>query len=154
MSRAGSDDATEQVHGTCVMIDDVGVLITGPSGSGKSDLALRLMEGGAQLVADDRVDLTLRQGQVIARAPLPLRGLLEAREVGILKFRSVEQAAIRAVISLNSSVVAERLPSEKSTILAGVEVRCFLIDPWQQSAPAKVRLVSQLVSGSIVRIDD
>ncbi|MFZ9450406.1 MAG: HPr kinase/phosphorylase [Alphaproteobacteria bacterium] len=74
-----------QVHATCVAIDGAGILLRGPSGAGKSDLALRLVDGGAALVADDRVDLRRRGTCLVASPPAPLRGLVEARGVGILR---------------------------------------------------------------------
>lgn len=154
MTRAVDSQIIDQVHGTCVVVDGTGVLFIGPSGSGKSDLALRLMDGGAQLVADDRVDLRVDQGDLVASAPKALWGLLEVREVGILKVPCLDQASIQAVIEINPGARLDRLPPEQSTELVGLPIRHFQIDPWQQSAPAKVRLVSQLVSGSIVRSDD
>ena len=60
---------SEQIHGACVDLSGAGVLLRGPSGSGKSDLALRLIDGGASLVADDRVDLEVRDGNLAAHAP-------------------------------------------------------------------------------------
>ena len=59
------------VHATCVALDGAGVLLRGPSGSGKSDLALRLIDGGARLVADDQVALSAEAGRLVARAPAP-----------------------------------------------------------------------------------
>ena len=67
---------TDQIHGACVEISGVGVLLRGPSGSGKSDLALRLIDGGASLVADDRVDLAVLDGVLTARAPANLAGMI------------------------------------------------------------------------------
>ena len=64
-----------QIHATCISIDGIGLILRGPSGSGKSDLALRLMERSAQLIADDRVDLTCVDGVLIGRAPDRLSGL-------------------------------------------------------------------------------
>ena len=63
-----------QVHATCIEVDGMGVLLRGPSGSGKSDLALRLIDGGARLVADDRTDLAVEDGRPDrrpARRPWP-----------------------------------------------------------------------------------
>lgn len=74
--------AGECVHASCVAIGGRGVLLVGPSGSGKSDLALRLIDGGAELVADDRVALRLADGRPVADAPPALAGLLEIREIG------------------------------------------------------------------------
>lgn len=84
-----------QVHATTVALNDTGLVILGPSGSGKSSLALELMAVGATLVADDRTDLRLRGDRLIAQAPPPLLGRIEARGVGIL---SAEPSAPVAVV--------------------------------------------------------
>jgi len=79
-----------RIHGTCVALSGLGVLLRGPSGSGKSDLALRLIDGGAKLVADDQVELALdAAGRVMARAPATLSGLLEVRGIGPAKLEQL-----------------------------------------------------------------
>lgn len=75
----------ETVHATTIAIDGAGVLLRGPSASGKSDLALRLIDDGARLVADDRTVLALRDGIVEASAPPSIRGKIEVRGLGIGK---------------------------------------------------------------------
>jgi serine kinase of HPr protein (carbohydrate metabolism regulator) len=83
-----ADSHSLAMDGTAVALDGAALLLTGPSGSGKSDLALRLIDAGAKLIADDRVELVLIDGRVHGRAPsdMPpnLRGRIEARGVGIL----------------------------------------------------------------------
>jgi RNase adaptor protein for sRNA GlmZ degradation len=91
------------VYGTCVAIGRTSVLLRGPSGSGKSDLALRLIDGGARLVADDQVSVTSAGGWAIAESPPALRGLLEVRGIGILAVPWCPSAAIGAVIDLVSA---------------------------------------------------
>lgn len=98
------------IHATCVVIGaageafgiptDAGVLLMGDSGSGKSDLALRLIAGGAILVADDRCDLFVAESDLRARAPQPLRGLLEVRGIGIVPVPFREEAGVRLVARL------------------------------------------------------
>ena len=77
----GRDDAI--VHGSCVALTGKGLLITGRSGSGKSALCLQMVALGAELVADDRVQLRREEGQILARAPAAIAGLIEARGIGI-----------------------------------------------------------------------
>lgn len=86
-----------------------GLLILGPSGSGKSGLALRLLALGARLVADDRTLIALRCGRLIARAPAATRGLIEARGVGLLRAPALDEAALALVVDLGQTETA-RLP--------------------------------------------
>ena len=143
-----------QIHATCISIDGIGLILRGPSGSGKSDLALRLMERSAQLISDDRVDLICEDGVLIGRAPDRLSGLLEVRGVGIIEVPYGESARVWGLIDLVNRTEIERLRDTRIEMLCGIELPCFLIDPSAPSAEAKVRLVSGLVSGSIMRTDD
>ena len=134
----------EQVHATCVAIGGAGVLLRGPSGAGKSDLALRLIDGGGpdgpRLVADDRVDLTLRDGRIWAQAPAPLKGLLEVRGIGIMPMKHLAEAPIALVCDLVAPPLVERLPEETATPLFDVDVPFIRLAPFEASAPAKIRL--------------
>ena len=78
------------VHGTVVAIEGEAMLLRGPPGAGKSDLALRLIDGGARLVADDQALLRRADNQVLARAPAAIAGLIEVRGVGILRVDPAE----------------------------------------------------------------
>lgn len=89
---------------------DSGVLILGASGSGKSDLALRLIERGASLVADDRVDLFVTDGRLKARAPERLAGLIEIRGLGIMTFPYEAEATLGLAVELVDSSDTMRMP--------------------------------------------
>ena len=95
-------DKVSPIHGSCVVYENKGFLILGPSGSGKSDLAFRLLIQGAWLVADDQVLLKVREGKVFAQSPSPLKGLLEVRGIGIESFPYLESFPLHAVINLKS----------------------------------------------------
>ena len=83
------------LHASAVALDPLrGVLIKGGSGAGKSTLALQLMALGAHLVADDRVDLSVETGHLVARAPASIAGRIEARGVGLLRAEALGQARI------------------------------------------------------------
>ena len=115
----GGVEDTERVHASCVAIGDRGLLILGPSGSGKSALALRLMALGAALVADDQTLLTREGDALIARCPPQLSGLIEARFVGLLRATPQEQAEIALVVDLSQHESA-RLPPRRAVTLCGV----------------------------------
>ena len=116
-----------------------GALIEGPSGAGKSDLALRALDLGFRLVADDRTLVFVSQGRLFGRAPAPLAGLLEARGLGVL---SAPHLAFAEIVLAAHCVPDPRtearfadLPSE--TIL-GVDIPTLDIWPLAASAPAKL----------------
>lgn len=129
----------EQVHATCVDAGGAGVLLRGDPGSGKSDLALRLIDGGARLVADDRVDLALDGDRVVASAPKELAGLIEVRGVGVLTLDAVDRAPVRLVVELVGPGDVERTPEPGTVELLGVAVPGVRLAPFEASAAAKVR---------------
>ena len=131
---------TQQIHGTCVEISNAGVLLRGPSGSGKSDLALRLIDGGAYLVADDRVDLAVRNGLLTASAPAALAGMIEVRGLGIMRISAVPRTFISLIIDLVERDAVERMPGPMTCRLLGVEAPLMHLHGKSASAAAWVRL--------------
>lgn len=110
------------LHASAVALDaESGVLILGASGSGKSAMALQLMAFGARLVADDRVDLHLREGAIRASAPSALRGLIEARGVGLLGATPLDGARIVLVVDLDRTE-GDRLPPDLHHVILGVSL--------------------------------
>lgn len=107
-----------QLHASCVAISGRGILIRGRSGSGKSGLALDLLSLGAVLVSDDRTDITVEAGQLYAQAPDQIRGLIEARGLGILRAATAKRARVGLVVDLDT-VETERYPPLRETELAG-----------------------------------
>ena len=92
---------SKTLHSNCVAIDGKGLLIVGASGAGKSTLTLQLLAIGADLVSDDQTIITLDGKRLKAEAPLSIRGLIEARGLGILTVPSIASAAIKAIIDLD-----------------------------------------------------
>ncbi|MEY8828091.1 HPr kinase/phosphorylase [Sedimentitalea sp. XS_ASV28] len=131
------------LHASCVAVAEKGCLILGASGSGKSALALSMMAHGATLVADDRVVLTRIDNAVMASAPDPLRGLIEARGVGILTCDMAERVAIKVVVDMDSPET-ERLPQAHETELLGQPVALLRRVDGPHFAPA---LMQYLRSG-------
>jgi serine kinase of HPr protein (carbohydrate metabolism regulator) len=142
------------VQATCVVVDGAGVLLRGPPGSGKSDLALRLIDAGAKLVADDGVQLRRTGDAVIARlppaAPESVRGRIEARGLGIAPVPAVEEARLDLVIDLVPADAVERLPEPATAELLGVKLPLLRLCGLEPSAPAKVRLAVRAGPGSII----
>ena len=134
---------TIQVHASCVEVAGTGILLRGASGSGKSDLALRLIETGARLVADDRIDLTTLDGRLAASAPAPLAGRIEVRGLGIVGVPSVARCFIGLAVDLVSAPEVERLPARRECTYLGVGVPLIALAPFEASAAAKLRLAAR-----------
>jgi HPr kinase/phosphorylase len=129
-----------RVHGTSIALGSDGVLLRGPSGSGKSDLALRLLDGGAWLVADDQTELRLLGGALRMSAPAAIIGRIELRGIGILRVPSVPMAILRLVVDLEPAERIERLPERRSCEFLGQSVPLVALAPFEASAAAKLRL--------------
>lgn len=132
-----------QIHATCVEVAGAGVLLLGGSGVGKSDLALRLIDAGARLVADDRTDLVRRDGEVFASAPASLAGAIEVRGIGIMSVPAVERAPVRLAIELVRPEQVERLPDARTRDYLGVPIPVVALAPFEASSVAKVRLAAR-----------
>ena len=139
------------IHGTCLAIGGEGVLLVGKPGTGKSDLALRLVDQGglglsgqmrvAQLVADDQVVIRRDGGTLVASAPPSLKGKLEIRGLGIAELPVVAETRLRLAVRLTPAAEIERMPdlgSARMDIL-GIAVPLVLLDPRNASAPARLR---------------
>jgi HPr kinase/phosphorylase len=133
-----------QVHGSCVSRDGDGVLLIGPSGSGKSDLALRLIGRGFSLVADDRVDID----DGVAAPPPALAGLLEVRGLGIVRLPYAANARLTLVAELGAT--ADRLPTPGRH--AGLGLPLIRLDPAAASAPERVALALDCALGRVSQV--
>ena len=132
-----------RVHASCVAFEGMGVLLRGPSGSGKSDLALRAVEAGARLVADDLVALDLRGGHIWA-SPLPRAGgRLEVRGIGIVRLPALDGAPLVLIADLASP---ERLPEREFETLLRLPIRRIRLAPFEISAAIKLRLAAHMAS--------
>ena len=148
------------VHATAVLVGARALLIRGPAGSGKSRLALKLIEAAqsgilrfARLVADDRVRLESSHGRLLARAPDELAGLIEVRGLGIRHMAYEPVAVVGAVVDL-AAADAQRLPDDRAqTEVAGVALPRLAVavndDPspavlaWLTTAPADAIKVAE-----------
>lgn len=116
------------VHATTVAVDGRGLLIVGPSGSGKSGLALQLMALGAALVADDITRVSRHDGALWAACPESILGRIEARGIGILAAEPSPPVPLAAAVDLGRSET-ERLPPERSYDCLGVTIPLILNVP-------------------------
>lgn len=131
---------SRNIHATCIDLDQKGILLLGKSGSGKSDLALRLIQNkGAKLVADDRVDICEKDGLLVAGCPENISGLLEVRGIGIMAMPCKKQTSVVLAVELTASRSdIERLPLEEFITLCGISVPLLKLYPFDCSAPEKL----------------
>lgn len=128
------------LHGTTVEIDGLGIFITGPSGSGKSDLAIRLMDRGAKLVADDYTEILVVNNGLSARPPQNIKGKIEARGIGIIKVENINQTDISIVVQLQEADEIERMPETQNVTIEGVELPVVFLCAKHASSVAKLFL--------------
>lgn len=128
------------IHASCVALDGTGLMLRGPSGAGKSDLALRLIDDGARLVADDQVCLERSGEQLIASPPPRIAGLLEVRGLGVVRLDHMPSCPVGLVVDLTAPHEVERLPEDPWTDLAGLRLPRVKLAPFEASAVAKLRL--------------
>lgn len=131
--------SSETLHASTVARDGRAVLITGISGSGKSDLALQLIDRGFVLVSDDQTVVQKRGSLLHASAPATIRGKLEVRGLGIVSMPVVEDVPVSLVVELASDI--QRFPSDmRERTICGLAVPVISVDAKTASAPSKVVL--------------
>jgi HPr kinase/phosphorylase len=135
-----------RLHATSVLLGDAAVLLTGPPGAGKSDLALRLIDRGALLVADDQVEVEARESGLFATAPLALRGLLEVRGLGIVRLPFATGA--RVLLLADLARAPDRMPAPDHQLIAGVRLPRIALAPFDVSAPLKLERAVALARAS------
>ena len=129
----------KRIHSSSIVIDDNGVLILGDSGSGKSDLALRLIDNGATLISDDISICRKNSNNIYLYCPPEIRGLLEVREIGIITVPFVERIKLRLVVNLKSNN-NERFPKDSSFRILGINIPIINIEGKNSSAVAKIKV--------------
>jgi len=131
--------SAETVHASSVAIGGRAVLITGPSGSGKSDLTLRLIDRGFTLVSDDRTIVRRDGNRLIASAPPTIAGKLEIRGMGIIPMESESDVPVALLVELTSEI--QRLPDEnRERPILGIPLPLVSVDSMAASAASKVAL--------------
>lgn len=136
---SNQDGTTALIHVTSVAIDNQAVLLMGKSGAGKSDLALRLIDRGAQLISDDYTRCQRRDGQLFAFAPPTIAGKMEVRYIGLVAIPHVHNVPVALAISLDDK--PQRMPDQSVQIdILGISLPVFPLDAFEASAPIKVEL--------------
>tara|TARA_B100000963_G_C22386133_1_gene562358 strand:- start:315 stop:740 length:426 start_codon:yes stop_codon:yes gene_type:complete len=129
----------KRFYSSSIVLDDNGVLIMGDSGSGKSDLALRLIDNGATLISDDITICRKKQNFIFLSSPPETKGLLEVREVGIITVPFVEEIKLRMVVKLKQENLM-RSPGKRFQKILGIKFPFITIDAKNSSAVAKVKV--------------
>ena len=127
------------IHASCVAAGRRGILLLGPSGLGKSDLALRLIDRGARLVADDRCDVWRQDGALWCRPPEALEGKLEVRGIGIVEQPFAAPVPLALAVRLADRYDRMPNPGEVETV-AGHPLPALRLSAFETSAPIKVML--------------
>ena len=131
--------SAETLHASTVAKEGRAVVISGPSGSGKSDLALRMLDRGFTLVSDDQT-IVKRDGERLLASPPPnIAGKLEIRGIGIIDMECVTDVPVALIVELTSDF--QRLPDEnRERPILGIGVPLITIDAMSASAPSKVAI--------------
>lgn len=141
---SGSRLSSENLHASTIAMDGRAVLISGPSGSGKSDLALRMLDRGFTLVSDDRTIVRKAGDKLLASAPETIKGKLEIRGVGIVDMDIVSDVPVALVVELTSNI--ERLPDDdRERLIMGISIPLINVDAMTASAPSKVAVALDLL---------
>jgi serine kinase of HPr protein (carbohydrate metabolism regulator) len=143
------------VNGTAVAWRGEGVLILGPSGSGKSDLTLRLLDSGATLIADDLVEMRRAGDQLLLsfppEGPADLKGKMEVKGLGIMSVAvAPPEVPLALVVEATPPSDVELIPESVESEWLGLAVRTIRIHLLEPSAPAKVRLALAKLTRSII----
>jgi serine kinase of HPr protein (carbohydrate metabolism regulator) len=132
--------SAETLHASTVACDGRAVLITGPSGSGKSDLALRMLDRGFALVSDDQTTLKRDGDRLLASPPPNIAGKLEIRGLGIIDVDHLTDMPVALIVELTLSEI-QRVPDDsRERPILGVNLPLVTIDAMTASAPSKVAL--------------
>lgn len=136
------------IHATTVSLDGRGVILRGPSGSGKSDLAIRLINEGALLVADDQTILFIESDRLMAQSPTEIAGKMEVRGVGIVNMGPPAIVPVFLLIDMSDPAGVPRMADFETVELVGQQIPRIHLTPFEMSSAAKVKLALRALLGS------
>ena len=131
----------DQFYATAVTYCGSGILIRGPSGSGKSDLALRLIDDGADLIADDQVAIKVVEQKLYLSPPDSISGLIEVRGVGVIKIDYVRDIKLCLIVDLATGDTVQRIPIIKKELIKNIPVPVISINAFEHSVLVKVKII-------------
>lgn len=142
------------MHATSVALKSLGqpwqaVLLRGPPGAGKSDLALRLIDAGGRLIADDQTHLDRKGHVLVASAPTAIAGRMEVRGVGIVRLpraKLIARAPVALLVDLVAPAQVERMPEPAEEVQQEIALPLLALAPFEASAPAKLHLALQRIA--------
>ncbi len=134
---------SDAIHATSVAIGGRGILIAGKAGRGKSDLALRLIDRGAQLVSDDYTRVAAHDGRLWASAPDTIAGRVEVRGIGIVELDHAS-APVPVSLLVDLDAMPERLPAARASIIQGLALPVVELAALEASAPIKVEMALEM----------
>jgi HPr kinase/phosphorylase len=150
-----SERTSVQIHASCVALSGRAVLLRGRPGAGKSDLALRLVDGGGALVADDLCEIRREGDRLLADLPAAVdpgfRGRIELRGIGFLTLPYAGPTPLALVTDLEPGAPADAGESGREVVFLGIALPLIVLDPFQASAAAKLRLLAKVGAGAIMR---
>lgn len=132
-----------QLHATSVNIEGQGVLIRGQSGSGKSDLALRLIDVGARLIADDQTKISLDNQKVLLNVAPQIAGKVEIRGFGISELPYDKNVRLVLIVDLRQKDKVERMPENQTEDVLGMDIPILQVHAFESSTVAKIHAVIQ-----------
>ena len=130
---------SKRVHGTAIALEDKGVLIIGPSGSGKSDLALRLIDSGATLISDDLTICQRRNDEIILFPHKKINGLIEVRGVGIIKVPYIKDVKLKMIVQLIEKQ-PDRIPVKEEKDFLNLNIKFIEIVGKEASSTVKIKV--------------
>ena len=140
------------IQATAIHIDHHGILLTGAPASGKSDLALRMINDGAELIADGETSLVVQGYTLMATAPAITAGQLHIHGIGSIRMPFENSAPIRCCVHLSASWHVQKNPQWRTENFLGVNIPIIELNAFEASTPIKIKTALKMIIGEIEQI--